>query len=72
MRINSVFFYLNKCITYLYTYKKGALITMEIYKCIKESFAVIGKEGSTYDGAGFIQTLWDDANSHFDEVKHLY
>ena len=23
------------------------------------------------DGAGFIQRLWDDANSHFGEVQHL-
>lgn len=30
---------------------------MEIHKCIKESFVVIGKEGATSDGAGFIQKL---------------
>ena len=40
-------------------------------KVIKESFVVIGKEGSTFDGEGFIQRLWADANSHFDEVAHL-
>lgn len=44
---------------------------MEINKCVKESFAVIGKEGSTLDGEGFIQKLWDDANSHFEEVSQL-
>lgn len=44
---------------------------MEINKCIKESFVVIGKEGSTSDGADFIRKLWDDANSHFHEVEHL-
>jgi len=44
---------------------------MEIKTCIKESFTVIGKEGSTMDGAGFIQKLWADANSHFSEVQHL-
>lgn len=44
---------------------------MEIHKCIKESFAVIGKEGSTEDGAGFIQRLWEEANGHFGEVAHL-
>lgn len=44
---------------------------MEINKCIKESFVVIGKEGSTNDGEGFIQRLWEDANSHFYEVEHL-
>lgn len=44
---------------------------MKIEKCIKESFVVIGKEGSTNDGEGFIQKLWEDANSHFHEVDHL-
>ena len=44
---------------------------MEINKCIKESFTVIGKEGSTADGDGFIQKLWDDANSHFSQIEHL-
>ncbi len=38
---------------------------------IKESFAVIGKEGSTQDGPGFIQRLWADANAHFAEVQSL-
>ena len=37
---------------------------MKIEKCIKSSFAVIGKEGSTADGNGFIQKLWENANSH--------
>ena len=44
---------------------------MKINKCIKESFVVIGKKGSTNDGDGFIQKLWEDANSHFYEVEHL-
>ena len=44
---------------------------MKIEKCEKESFVVIGKEGSTLDGEGFIQRLWADANSHFDEIQHL-
>ena len=44
---------------------------MKIEKCKKESFVVIGKEGATMDGAGFIQKLWDEANSHFGEVAHL-
>ena len=44
---------------------------MIVEKWIKESFAVIGKEGSTSDGDGFIQRLWADANSHFEEVQHL-
>ena len=44
---------------------------MKLERCKKESFAVIGKEGSTADGAGFIPKLWDEANSHFSEVQHL-
>lgn len=44
---------------------------MNINRCIKESFVVIGKEGSTNDGNGFIQNLWEDANSHFYEVEQL-
>ncbi len=44
---------------------------MEIRKCRKEPFSVIGKEGSTEDGVGFIQRLWDDANSHFSEIVSL-
>lgn len=44
---------------------------MEIQKCTKTSFSVIGKEGSTNDGNGFIQRLWEDANSHFNEVAAL-
>ena len=44
---------------------------MKIEKCVKEAFAVIGKEGSTSDGDGFIQKLWENANSHFNEVQQL-
>ena len=44
---------------------------MNINKCVKESFAVIGKEGSTRDGEGFIGRLWEDANGHFSEVATL-
>ena len=44
---------------------------MKIEKCIKEPFSVIGKEGSTENGPGFVQNLWADANSHFVEVAHL-
>lgn len=44
---------------------------MKIEKCLKKSFAVIGKEGSTSDGEGFIKRLWDNANSHFEEIQHL-
>ena len=37
----------------------------------KEAFTVIGKEGSTADGEGFIQRLWQEANAHFDQIAHL-
>ena len=38
---------------------------------IKSAFTVIGKEGSTCDGEGFIARLWEDANAHFGEVAAL-
>ena len=44
---------------------------MKIEKVVKESFVVIGKEGSTSDGDGFIHRLWLDANTHFGEIAHL-
>lgn len=44
---------------------------MKIETVIKESFAVIGKEGSTLDGPGFVQALWQEANAHFPEVASL-
>lgn len=46
-------------------------VTMEIMQCEKQAFAVIGKEGSTDDGAGFIGRLWNEANGHFTEVEAL-
>ncbi len=42
-----------------------------MFKVIKKAFTVIGKEGATSDGEGFIQKLWEDANAHFGEVEHL-
>lgn len=44
---------------------------MELKKCVKDSFVVIGKEGSTNGGEGFIKKLWEDVNSHFDEVAYI-
>mgnify|MGYP002478908144 FL=1 len=43
----------------------------EIKKCIKSSFSVIGKEGSTNDGNGFVNKLWENANSRFNEIEGL-
>ena len=44
---------------------------MNIERKSKESFTVIGKEGSTSDGEGFIQKLWKETNDHFDEIADL-
>lgn len=44
---------------------------MDIQRCQKDAFAVIGRLGSTDDGEGFIQRLWAEANAHFDEVRRL-
>ena len=40
-------------------------------RMIKPAFAVIGMEGSTEDGPGFIPALWEKANSRFAEVANL-
>lgn len=44
---------------------------MDIKRLRLHQFAVLGKLGSTKDGAGFIQKLWQNAENHFDEIKHL-
>lgn len=44
---------------------------MKTDKIIKPAFAVIGREGSTNDGPGFVQRLWAEANGHFAEAAHL-
>ncbi len=44
---------------------------MNMSKCIKESFVVIGKEGSTDDGPGFFQKLWQEASRNIKEVMPL-
>ncbi len=44
---------------------------MKVERCTMSSFAVIGKEGSTDEGEGFIARLWAEANAHFGEVAHL-
>ena len=42
------------------------------FKIIKKgAFTVIGKQGSTADGEGFIMRLWQEANGHFAEVADL-
>lgn len=37
----------------------------------KNAFCVIGKLGSTDDGADIVEKLWNNADEHFDEVKDL-
>ena len=44
---------------------------MKLERRVKGAFTVIGKEGSTRDGDGFIRRLWDDANAHFEQVSGL-
>ena len=44
---------------------------MNLHPLTKPAFTVIGKEGSTRDGPGFVQALWNDANAHFSEVAQL-
>lgn len=38
---------------------------------IKPGFTVIGREGSTEDGPGFVDKLWTDANWYFREIADL-
>lgn len=44
---------------------------MKIETWQKEAFSVIGREGSTEEGPGFVQRLWAEANSRFGEVAEL-
>jgi hypothetical protein len=44
---------------------------VEFLRCEKASFSVIGREGSTDEGEGFVQRLWADANEHYAEVSAL-
>ena len=40
-------------------------------RIVKPAFTVIGMEGATTDGPGFIAALWEKANARFGEVAHL-
>lgn len=44
---------------------------MEIQKQVKPSFSVIGRQGSTQEGDGFIGKLWQEANENFSQVAPL-
>ena len=42
---------------------------MQIAKITKSAFSVIGKQGSTADGEGFIAGLWQAANENFAQIE---
>jgi len=44
---------------------------MNIERITQPAVTVIGREGSTSDGPGFIQSLWASANEHFSEIEPL-
>lgn len=44
---------------------------MQIRRCNRNAFSIIGKEGSTRDGEGFIRALWMDVNAHIEEIAPL-
>ena len=44
---------------------------MGVSRVVKQRFTVIGIEGSTNDGSGFIEKLWKEANSRFAEIMDL-
>ena len=44
---------------------------MNIERISLPALTVIGIEGSTRDGGGFIQRLWSEANARFGEIEYL-
>lgn len=44
---------------------------MKLKRVQLSAVTVIGKEGSTAEGADFIARLWNEANSHFAEIAAL-
>ena len=47
------------------------MTAMNIERITLPALTVIGREGSTHDGPGFIQKLWAEANGHFSEIEPL-
>lgn len=43
----------------------------KVDRVCKAAFSVVGLEGSTARGAGFVQRLWAEANARFAEVEPL-
>ena len=48
-----------------------AFLYMQINKCVKRTFSVLGKQGSTKDGEFFIEKLWISADSYFPEIGDI-
>jgi len=44
---------------------------MKTERFVKPAFSVIGREGSTRDGAGVVQELWAAAHAHFEQIAEL-
>ena len=44
---------------------------MDVERIVQPAYCVIGHEGSTVDGAGFVQRLWQLTNEQFGEAAHL-
>ncbi len=44
---------------------------MNIKRCRKEAFTVIGKQGTTRDGEDFVNVLWKKANEGMDQIASL-
>ncbi len=44
---------------------------MKLEKRELNEFSVIGREGDTRMGAGFVRKLWQDANARFSEIANL-
>lgn len=44
---------------------------MKTFSLTKDSFCVIGKEGSSREGKGFVQRLWQETNTHFEQISPL-
>lgn len=44
---------------------------MDITRRTFPARTVIGREGSTEEGEGFVQRLWTEANAHFEEIRSM-
>ena len=44
---------------------------MDVERIVQPAYCVIGHEGSTADGEGFVMRLWQLSNERFAEAAHL-